>query len=210
MLSLAGKEPEALGEDPQSGLPIYIKQGRFGPFVQLGDGDAKSDVKRASLLKGMAPETLDLATAVKLLSLPRVLGHHPKTKEEVIATNGRYGPFVRSGKEIRSLPADKDLFKVGLDEAVALLSQEKPTRRSASRSEPLRVVGKHPSSDAEIKLFSGRYGPYVTDGEVNASLPRGSDPNSVTVDTAVDLLRARAARIAEGGGSPRRARKRKS
>lgn len=210
MLLLAGKEPEALGEDPQSGLPIYIKQGRFGPFVQLGDGDAKSDVKRASLLKGMTPETLDLDTAVKLLSLPRVLGRHPKSKEEVIATNGRYGPFVRSGKEIRSLPADKDLFEVGLDEAVALLSQEKPTRRSASRSEPLRVVGKHPSSDAEIKLFSGRYGPYVTDGEVNASLPRGSDPNTVTVDTAVDLLRARAARIAEGGGSPRRSRKRKS
>lgn len=210
MLSLAGKEPEALGEDPQSGLPIYVKQGRFGPFVQLGDGDAKSEVKRASLLKGMTPETLDVETAMKLLSLPRTLGIHPKTKEEVVATNGRYGPFVRSGKEIRSLPADKDLFEVGLDEAVALLEQEKPSRRSASRGEPLKVIGKHPGTDAEIKLFSGRYGPYVTDGEVNASLPRGSDPNSLTVEAAVDLLRARAARIAEGGGPKRRPQRRKS
>ena len=210
MLSVAGKGPEALGEDPQSGLPIYVKQGRFGPFVQLGDGDAKSDVKRASLLKGMAAETLDVETAMKLLSLPRVLGTHPNTDEEVVATNGRYGPFVRSGKEIRSLPADKDLFAVELDEAVALLAQEKPSRRSASRSEPLKVVGKHPGTGAEIKLFSGRYGPYVTDGEVNASLPRGSEPNSVTVDVAVDLLRARAARIAEDGGAKRRPRKRKS
>ncbi len=210
MLSLAGKEPEALGEDPQSGLPIFVKQGRFGPFVQLGDGDAKSDVKRASLLKGMTPETLDVETALKLLSLPRKLGVHPQTREEVIATNGRYGPFVRSGKEIRSLPADKDLFAVGLDEAVALLGQEKPSRRSASRSEPLKVVGKHPGTGAEIKLFSGRYGPYVTDGEVNASLPRGSEPDSVTVEVAVDLLRARAARIAEGGGAKRRPQRRKS
>lgn len=210
MLSLAGKEPEALGEDPQSGLPIFVKQGRFGPFVQLGDSDAKSDVKRASLLKGMTPETLDVETALKLLSLPRKLGVHPKTREEVIATNGRYGPFVRSGKEIRSLPAEADLFKIGLDEAVALLAQEKPTRRSATRSEPLKVVGKHPGTGAEIKLFSGRYGPYVTDGEVNASLPRGSEPNAVTVDVAVDLLRARAARISEGGGVKRRPQKRKS
>ena len=210
LLAAAQERPEPLGSDPQTKRHVYLKQGRFGPFVELASGEGAPNAKRASLLKGMDAKSLDLDTALKLLSLPRTLGLHPGTGAEVVATNGRFGPFVRSGKEIRSLPKGADLFEIGLAEAVALLGQEKPSRRTAARGEPLRVVGKHPSTDAEIKLFSGRYGPYVTDGEVNASLPKGTAPETVDVAQAVDLLRARAARIAEGGGTKRSPRRKKA
>ena len=204
LLDLASKGPAALGVDPQSNLPVYLKQGRFGPFVQLGDAEGDNGAKRASLLRGMEPESVDIEVALKLLSLPRELGNHPGNSDTVVAANGRYGPFVRCGEEIRSIPAGISPFDISLEQAVELLSQEKSTRRRAARSEPLKVVGKHPETDVELKVLSGRYGPYVTDGEVNASLPKGAEPEKITVEQAVGLLRARMARIAEGGGRPKR------
>ena len=206
LLELAGKGPAALGVDPQSNLPVYLKQGRYGPFVQLGDGEGENGSKRASLLRGMAPESVDIETALKLLSLPRELGPHPVNGHAVVAANGRYGPFVRCDQEVRSIPAGISPLEISLEQALDLLSKQKSAGRRPARAELLMAVGKHPETDAELKVMAGRYGPYVTDGEVNASLPNGTDPESVTVDQAVELLRARAARIAEGGGPKRRAR----
>ena len=210
MLEIASKGPAALGVDPGSNLPVYLKQGRYGPFVQLGDAEGDNGSKRASLLRGMEPESVDIEVALKLLSLPRELGNHPANDDTVVAANGRYGPFVRCGEEIRSIPAGISPFDISLEQAVELLSQEKSTRRRAARSEPLKLLGKHPETDVELKVLSGRYGPYVTDGEVNASLPKGTEPESLTVEQAVGLLRARAARIAEGGGPKRRTRAKRS
>lgn len=226
MLELAGKNPEPLGLDPATSLPVYLKQGRYGPFVQLGDLDAREaakpvpkrgarkgtaeqavpqadqTVKRASLLRGMDPATLDLETACQLLSLPRSLGK--RGEDEVVAANGRFGPFVRAGSDTRSIPENLSPLDITLDQAIALLAQERKGRRTAGRSEPLKEVGKHPATDKDLRVLSGRYGPYVTDGEINASLPRDCAPEDVTIEQAVALLQARADRIATGGGAKQR------
>ena len=206
LLELAGKGPEPLGVDPESNLPVYLKQGRYGPFVQLGDDEGENSARRASLLRGMEPESVDFELAIKLLALPRELGNHPANGHEVVAANGRYGPFVRCDGEIRSIPPGSSPLDISLEQAVELLSKEKSSGRRTARAEPLKVLGKHPETDVELKVLSGRYGPYVTDGEVNASLPKGTGPESLTVDQAVSLLRARAVRIAEGGKAKRRVR----
>ena len=208
MLQIARKGPAPLGFDPQSSLPVYLKQGRYGPFVQLGDSEAGGDVKRASLLRGMDPDEVDLDTALLLLALPRTLGRHPQSTHDVVAANGRYGPFVKAGEEIRSIPNGLSPFRITLEQALELLAQKRVIRRSSSRAEPLKLLGKHPVTAKDLCVLSGRYGPYVTDGEINASLPRGIPPEQVTLEQAVELLQARVARIAESGGSSRKPRKR--
>ena len=210
VLAVANKSPLAIGIDPESSLPVFLKQGRYGPFVQLGDGDGKEEVKRSSLLKGMDPEFVDCETALKLLSLPRTLGPDPENGADVVAANGRYGPFVRCGKEIRSIPAGTSPLEITLGEALELLSAEKPSRRAAARSEPLKALGSHPVTGKELNVLSGRYGPYVSDGDINASLPKTAKPEEVTIEQAVDLLRARADRIAQGGGKKRPAPRKRS
>ena len=210
LLELAGKGPAALGVDPESNLPVYLKQGRYGPFVQLGEAEGENGSKRVSLLRGMAPESVDIEVALKLLSLPRELGNHPENGHAVVAANGRYGPFVRCDQEVRSIPANISPLEISLEQALDLLNQQRPKGRRSARAELLAALGEHPETGAELKVMVGRYGPYVTDGEVNASVPQGTDPESVTVDQAVELLRARAARIAEGGGPKRRARAKRS
>ncbi len=210
MLQRAEAGPDPLGPDPETGLPVYLKQGRYGPYVQRGDSDKDQGFKRASLLKGMEAETVGLATALRLLSLPRALGKHPDGQQDVVAANGRYGPYVKAGDEIRSIPAELSPLDIALDQAVELLRQEKRSRRPATRSEPLKILGKHPVTEKELRVLSGRYGPYVTDGEIHASLPQGLSPADVTQEQAVDLLQARAARIADRAGPKpkRRARRR--
>jgi DNA topoisomerase-1 len=210
MLLIASKGPAPLGHDSESGEPVFLKQGRYGPFVQLGVTGGKAKVKRASLLRGMEPDTVDLETALKLLSLPLSLGRDPKSGGDVVAANGRYGPFVKCGQEIRSIPSGTSPLEITLAQALALLAQEKSKRRPSARAVTLKLLGGHPVTSKELKVLSGRYGPYVTDGEINASLPRGSRPEELTIDQAVDLLQARAARIAAGGGRKRRTRARKS
>ncbi len=205
MLDDANRAPVLLGESESEGA-VYLMHGSFGPYVQFGNDKRKKGTKRAYPADGTAADSIDLAMALKLLSLPRTLGTHPENNADVVVAKGRYGPYVRCGKETRSVPADQSPYDLTMDQALALLRQEK--RRGARRSsEPLRVIGSHPETKDEIKVLDGRWGPYVTDGTINASLPRGKDPKAIEMDEAVDLLRARAARIAEGGGRKRRTRR---
>lgn len=194
LLEKSQQADEPLGTDPETGKPVYVKVGRFGPYVQRGSSDDEEKPQNASLLKGMDPADLDLATALKLLSLPRELGQHPQTEQPVMAYNGRYGPYVKSGDETRSLPAEVSPLEVTLDEALALLAQPKQARRGfGAAREPLKTLGESPVTKQPVKLFSGRYGLYVTDGETNASLPKDAQPEELTLPQSLDLLAARAA-----------------
>ena len=152
---------------------MYLKTGRFGPYVQLGNPDEEEKPKNASLLKGMTPDQITVETALSLLSLPRELGVHPQTGEKITAYNGRFGPYVKSGEETRSLPADMSPLTVTFEQAIELLAQPKKQRRGfGAPKEPLKVLGTSPVTKQEVKLLEGRYGPYVTDGVTNASLPK--------------------------------------
>ncbi|ELP31664.1 type I DNA topoisomerase [Rhodopirellula baltica] len=189
----AAREDEPLGVHPETGKPIYIKAGRFGPYVQMGEKDDE-EKKNASILKTIAVEDVDLEMACKLLSLPRDLGEHPEMKEPILAHDGRYGPYVKCGKETRSLPADKSPLDVTFDEAIELLKQPK-TRGRAAPKEPIKKFEKpSPVTENEIKILEGRFGPYATDGETNASIPRGTDPKEMTFESVLDLLAERAAK----------------
>ena len=194
---------EPLGTHPETGQPVYLKTGRYGPYVQLGEGDGDGKPKRASLLRGMDPQTIDLATAVRLLSLPRELGGDPGTGEPVEAHVGRYGQYVKRGKDTRSLPPDISSLDVTLEQALALLAQPK-RRAGTARAEPIRTFDPSPVTGAPIELREGRYGPYVSDGQTNASIPKGVALDDVTFDMALSLLAERAARgPAKGGRRPR-------
>jgi len=203
MIEAAARGPVALGTDPETDKPVYVKNGRFGPYVQLGDpGEDKKapKPKMVSLLEGMEPENLDLATALRLLELPRDLGEHPEVqegaeaKEHVFAHLGRYGPYVKWGKESRSIPADVGILDIDLTRAVALLKEPRRRGRRAAAA-PLRVLGAHPESGAELKILSGRFGPYVTDGTLNASLPKSIEPAELSIPEALELLARRAERV---------------
>lgn len=184
---------EPLGYHPENHKPIFIKQGRFGPYVQLGLPDDE-EKKNASLLRGMSPESLDLETAVQLLSLPRTLGVHPESGEPIVATQGRFGPFLKHGTESRSLPADVSVLTVSLEEAIAILAQPKAAGRGRGvAAAPLKTFDESPVTGKKIELRDGRYGLYVTDGETNASLPKDASGEDLTMEQALELLAARAA-----------------
>ena len=195
LLRQGAKAEEPLGHHPETGQPVYLKTGRYGPYVQLGEGDGDGKPKRASLLRGMEPGAVDLETAIGLLSLPRELGTDPKTGQPVEVHTGRYGPYVKAGDETRSLPAGMSPLEVTLEQAVELLAQPKRGRsRGRARAEPLRTFEPSPVTGSPIELRDGRYGPYVTDGETNASIPKDVPLEDVTHETAVRLLAERAAR----------------
>jgi DNA topoisomerase-1 len=208
LLNQAKQAEVPLGTCPQTGKPVYVKVGRFGPYVQRGNPDDEEKPQNASLLKGMKPEDVDLATALRLLSLPRNLGNHPQQGEPVMAANGRYGPYVKCGAETRSLPADVSPLDVTLDQALALLAQPKThgRGRAAVKREPLKVFDASPVTGEKVQLLDGRYGPYVTDGTTNASLPKGTAVDELKFEEALDLLAARAAL----GPSKKGARRKKS
>ncbi len=193
LLKKAAEGPRVVGKDPKTDKPVYAKTGRFGPYVQLGDMDDDADEKpkMASLLSGMDIETIPLEEALGLLSLPRTLGKHPQNGEDVSAANGRYGPYVKAGKETRSLPETLSPLVVTLEQALELLNKPKERRARRAKRPPLKELGPHPKSGEPIKLLDGRFGPYVTDGTTNASIPRGTSIEEVTVDLAVELLEAR-------------------
>jgi DNA topoisomerase-1 len=181
--------PDVLGHDPVTGKPVLVLLGRFGPYVQLGESDgAKEKPRRASLPKGVGPESFTLEEALTLLSLPRTLGRHPVTHDEIQAGIGRFGPYVVHQKDFRSLGPTDDVYSVSLERALELFSEQKRT----GGAQALREIGAHPADAEPIKLFAGRYGPYVKHGAVNASLPKGADPDKLTVAEAVELLAARA------------------
>ncbi|MFO7591898.1 MAG: type I DNA topoisomerase [Acidimicrobiia bacterium] len=185
--------PRVLGEDPETGLPVMVLTGRFGPFVQLGEMDegSKEKPKRASLLTGMTANTMEFDDALRLLSLPRVVGVDADGLE-VTAQNGRYGPYLKRGTDSRSLEAEEQLFSVTMEQAEALFAQ--PKRRGRQSKPPIADLGAHPESGASVRVLDGRFGPYVTDGSINATVPRGVDPASIDLDQAVELLREREAR----------------
>jgi DNA topoisomerase-1 len=184
---------QLLGTCPQTGKPVYLKTGRFGPYVQRG-ADEDPDVQKASLLRGMKSEEVSLEVALQLLSLPRQLGLHPETGQPVVVQSGRFGPFVKCGDQTRSLPEQLSPLTITLEEALEVLAQPKPARRqSSARKEPLKVFDVSPVTGQPVVLMAGRYGPYVTDGHTNASLPRDMPPEEVTFQQALDLLANRAA-----------------
>lgn len=205
LLEQAGQGDEPLGIDPESERPVYLRVGRFGPYVQLGEPD-DSDKRNASLLKGMEPEQINLETALRLLSLPRELGVHPESNEPVVAANGRYGPYVKCESETRSLPAELSPLDVSLEQALELLAAPKKSRRGfGAAKEPLKVFDEEsPVTKQKVQLLDGRYGPYVTDGETNASLPKEMPTEELTFEKALDLL---AQRAAAGGGRKKKKKK---
>lgn len=193
MLEEAAKGDEPLGHCPETGKPVFIKSGRFGPYIQLGTTDEDEKPKNAGLLKGMSVDDVTLDIALKLLSLPRDLGEHAEMKEPILASNGPYGPYVKCGKETRSLPADISPLDVTFEKAVELLAQPK-TRGRGAKKEPIKKFDVSPVTEKEVQLLDGRFGPYVTDGETNASLPRDARPEELTFEQALDLLAERAAK----------------
>jgi len=182
------KEERPLGKDPETGLEVFVKDGRYGPFFQLGEGREGGKPKRASLLKSMLPETVQLDDALKVLSLPREVGVDPADEQPIIARNGPYGPYVGKGRNFRSLETEEQIWAVTLDEALALLAAPKKRRGAAK---PLRELGPDPVSGEIISLRDGRFGPYVTDGKTNASLLKGDDQETLTPERAAELLQRR-------------------
>jgi DNA topoisomerase-1 len=198
------KGPSSLGIDEKTGQPVFVMNGRFGPYVQLGETPekgSKEKPRRASLTQDDDPSTITLERAIELLALPRPIGRDPGTGEEIVANFGRFGPYVKRGSDFRSLETDAQVFEVTLDQALELFSREKPSRRTAGRK-VLRALGPHPASGAPIQLLEGRYGQYVTDGTTNASLPKDASGDTLTLDAAVELLRAREGAKPSGRSRP--------
>ena len=182
-----------LGTDPESGLAVLVKAGRFGPYVQLGEAtEGGPKPKTASLFATMSPATLTFEEALDLLRIPRVVGVDPETGEEIVAHNGRFGPYVKRGSDTRSLTSEEQLLTVTLDEARAVFAQPKP-RRGRTAAGPLRELGADPETGLPMVLRDGRFGPYVTDGTTNASLRRGDEVETITVERAAELLAERRA-----------------
>jgi len=194
LLKAKAQGPKSLGVDEASGQHVYIMHGRFGAYVQLGETPEDRDIKprRASLGRDHTEETITLDVAQKLLSLPRELGIG-EDGEAILANVGRFGPYVKQGSEFRSLEETDDVYTVTLERAKELLLQPKKSgRRQRSEPKELKALGKHPDSGENVRILDGRYGPYVTDGTTNASVPKGTQVEAVTMSAAVELLAARA------------------
>jgi DNA topoisomerase I len=194
LFSHASQAEEPLGVCPDTGKPIYLKVGRFGPYVQRGTPDDEEKPQNASLMKGMTPDQVDLPTALKLLSLPRDLGKHPENGQTITAFNGRFGPYIKCGEETRSLPADVSPLEVTFEQAIELLKQPKAVRRGfGAKREPLKSFDASPVTGSKVELLDGRYGMYVTDGTTNATVPKQTPIEEVTFEMALQLLKDRAA-----------------
>jgi DNA topoisomerase-1 len=188
----APSSDRVLGEDPETGLPVQVRAGRFGPYVQLGemvDGGPKP--RTSSLFASMSPETLTFEQALELLRVPRVVGSDPESSQEIVAHNGKFGPYLKKGTDTRSLLTEDQILTVTVDEALALFAQPKTRGRNAKG--PLREMGEDPDTGLAMVVKDGRFGPYVTDGTTNASLRRGDDVEALTVERASELLAERRA-----------------
>ena len=215
ILETASERKGPIGRHPETGEPIFVKKGRYGDYVQMGEpssGKKGSKAARgagrprtASVWPSMDPARLTVDEAVLLLSFPREVGRHPDSGEAVTVQDGRFGPYVRCGKESRSLEGHEQLATLTLDEALALLRQPKRRRGASS---VLKELGEHPRSGLDLSIKTGRFGPYVTDGQVNATVPKGRDPQEVGLEEAVELLAAREAKLVAQGKDPRAPRRR--
>ncbi len=186
---------KVLGVDPETGLEVWLKTGRFGPYIQLGEVEkgSKEKPKRASIPKTWDVASVDLEKALMLLSLPRLVGNHPEDGEPIEAALGRFGPYVKHGKTYANLPSADDVFEIGLNHAVTLIAEKiaNPGRGRRAAAKPLYELGNHPETGEPVNVFDGRYGPYVKHMKVNATIPNGTDPKDVTLDQAVALIAAR-------------------
>ena len=196
---------KVLGEDPVSGLEVTLRGGRFGPYLQLGEASKEKGAekpKRAGLPKGLSPDDVDLEKALALLALPREVGIHPEDNEPIIAGVGRFGPYVKHGKTYANLDSSEDVLTVGLNRAVTLIAEKKanPGRGRRFGADPGKSLGEHPDKGGPIMVKNGRYGPYVSHAGINATLPSDMTPDTVTLEQAVGLLEARAAKV---GNAPK-------
>nr|WP_313521547.1 type I DNA topoisomerase [Brevundimonas diminuta] len=181
-----------LGVDPATGQPVHLKIGRFGPYVETTPPDADKP-KRSSLPKGWSPASIDLEKALRLLSLPRDVGPHPEDGKMITASLGRYGPFVAHAGTYANVADIEEVFDVGLNRAVALLAEKRAGRAGrASAAAPLKELGAHPETGEAVQVMAGRYGPYVKSGKINATLPKGTAPEDMTMEAALPLLAAKA------------------
>ena len=187
-----------LGADPETGLDITLRSGRFGPYLQLGEAVNGEKPKRASLPKGTSPEDMDLDRAIALLSLPREVGRHPEDGEPIRAGIGRFGPYVQHGKTYANLESAEDVFSIGLNRAITLIAEKraKGPRKGRFGADPGRALGNHPTKGGAVVAKNGRYGPYVSHDGVNATLPADKTPETVTLEEAVALIDVRAERNA--------------
>lgn len=194
--------PRVLGKDPETGLDVTLRDGRFGPYVQLGEGDKP---KRQTLPKGLAPDLVDLEKALKLLSLPREVATHPESGKPILAGIGRFGPYVQHERTYANLGKDDDVLEIGANRAIDLIiTKEQGGGRRGGAADPGRVLGEEPESGKQLSVKAGRYGPYVTDGTTNATLPKSMDKDALTLEEAIALIRAKRA---SGGGKKAPARK---
>ncbi|MBN9019756.1 MAG: type I DNA topoisomerase [Rhizobiales bacterium] len=187
---------KVLGKDPETGLDVTLRSGRFGVYVQLGEAEGKEKPKRASLPKGWEAASLDLERALALLSLPRDVGVHPEDGKPIQAGIGRYGPFVLHDGKYANLDSVDEVFTVGINRAVAVIAekQAKGGRPARASAEPLKSLGEHPTLSGPVTVHAGKYGPYVKHGAVNATLPKTLTPEAVTLEAAVALIAERAAK----------------
>jgi DNA topoisomerase-1 len=201
------QEGRSLGADPVTGHEIVAKEGRFGPYVTevLPEGN-KEKPRTGSLFRSMSLDTVNLDDALKLLSLPRVVGTDPATGEEITAQNGRYGPYLKRGTDSRSLSTEDQIFDITLDEALKIYAEPKKRGRAAAAAPPLKELGTDPASGKPMVVKNGRFGPYVTDGEINASLRKADSVESLTDDRAAELLAEKRAK----GPAPKKRGSRKS
>jgi DNA topoisomerase-1 len=195
-----------LGDDPVTGEEVWLKAGRFGPYVQLGNGEKP---KRASLPKGWSAPDMDLEKALRLLRLPREVGNHPEDGKPILAGIGRFGPFVLHDGAYANLSSIDEVFEVGVNRAVDLIATKRAGGRRAEAA-ALKELGAHPADGQPIRVLSGRYGPYIKHGSTNANVPRGADPMSVTLEQAVALIAEREAKGGGGKKKPARAAKAKA
>jgi len=200
-------EGRDLGTHPETGRAVFVRTGRYGPYVTEETPEGSDEKPRTgSLLSSMSPETVTLEEAVRLLELPRVVGVDPADGEEIVAMNGRYGPFIRKGSETRSLESEEQLFTISLEDALRVLSEPKTRRARGAAKPPLRELGQDPASGRPIVVKEGRFGRYVTDGETNASFRGGESVETLTLDRAVELLAERRAKGPAKRPARRRAR----
>jgi DNA topoisomerase-1 len=191
-----------LGQDPQTGMDVTLRGGRFGPYVQLGEQKDKDDEKpkRAGLPKNTELDSVDLKYALALLSLPREVGKHPESGEPILAGIGRYGSYIKHQTSYANLEEGDDVLNIGINRAVTLLAEKAARGGKGRRGPPAgKILGEHPEFGGPVTLREGRFGPYVTHNKVNATIPNTSDPEDVTLDQAVALI---ADRIAKTGGQP--------
>ncbi len=200
----AALDGKVLGQDPETGLDVTLKNGRFGAYVQLGEAASKEDKpKRASIPKGWEVASIELEKALLLLRLPREVGLHPETKTPIIANFGRFGPYLLHDGTYANMQNAEEVFEIGLNRAVTLLAEKRAGggsfKRGAAAKKIIVDLGEHPDLGGKIEVLEGKYGPYVSHGGVNATVPKSTDPKELTVGNAIILLQER---IAKGGGKP--------